>query len=90
MPLNINNKQVEELAEEVARLTGESKTEAIRKALLERRARLRYRVVSDNRRERLQSFLEREVWKRMPRNQVGRPPGRAERDRILGYGKDGL
>jgi hypothetical protein len=26
MPLNINNKQVEELAEEVARLTGESKT----------------------------------------------------------------
>ena len=40
MPLNIKNSEVERLAAEVARLTGESKTEAIRRALDERRRRL--------------------------------------------------
>ena len=40
MPLNIKNLEVERLAEEIARLTGESKTEAVRKALEERRTRL--------------------------------------------------
>ena len=40
MPLTIKNSQVEELATEVARLTGESKTEAVRKALFERRERI--------------------------------------------------
>ena len=33
MALTIRNKEVERLAEEVARLAGETKTEAIRKAL---------------------------------------------------------
>ena len=33
MALNIKNAEVERLAAEVARLTGESKTEAIRRAL---------------------------------------------------------
>ena len=37
MALNIKNADVERLATEVARLTGESKTEAIRRALEERR-----------------------------------------------------
>lgn len=90
MALNIKNTQVEQLAEEIARLTGESKTEAIRQALLERRARLRYLAVSPNRRERVQSFLEREVWTRVPKAQVGRAPTRAERERILGYGRGGV
>jgi len=35
--LNIKNDEVERLAADVARLTGESKTEAIRRALEERR-----------------------------------------------------
>ena len=35
MPLNIKNAEVERLAAEVSRLTGESKTEAIRRALEE-------------------------------------------------------
>jgi antitoxin VapB len=38
--LNIKNSAVEELAREVAQLTGESKTEAIRVALVERRERM--------------------------------------------------
>lgn len=40
MPLNIKNAEVERLAEPVARLTGETRTEAIRQALLARRANL--------------------------------------------------
>jgi len=40
MGLNIKNKDVEMLAKQVADATGETKTEAIRKALVERRDRL--------------------------------------------------
>lgn len=90
MALNIKNPQVEQLAEEVARLAVESKTEAIRQALLERRARLRYRVTATGRRARVQSFLEREIWPRVPADQLGRGPDRAERERIIGYGEAGV
>lgn len=90
MALNIKNAQVEQLAEEIALLTGESKTEAIRQALLERRARLRYRITAASRRARIESFLEREIWSRVPESQLGHAPGRAERERILGYGEGGI
>lgn len=41
MPLNIRNKQAEELAAALARLTGETKTEAVTQALKERLERVR-------------------------------------------------
>ncbi len=41
MALNIRNPEAERLADELAELTGETKTEAVRKALEERLARLR-------------------------------------------------
>jgi len=41
MPLNIRNKQTEELATALAKLTGETKTEAVTKALRERLERTR-------------------------------------------------
>jgi antitoxin VapB len=41
MPLNIRNKQAEELAGALAKLTGETKTEAVTKALRERIERVR-------------------------------------------------
>jgi antitoxin VapB len=62
MALNIKNSQVEDLATEIAGITGETKTEAIRRALEERRQRLSFQVVRENRSEELRSFLEREVW----------------------------
>jgi antitoxin VapB len=62
MALNIKNPHVEELAAQLAELTGETKTEAIRRALEERRQRLAYQVVQQDRGEDLRSFLEREVW----------------------------
>lgn len=40
MALNIKSDQVERLAAEVAQLTGETKTEAIRRALEERKQRV--------------------------------------------------
>jgi antitoxin VapB len=41
VPLNIRNKQTEELAGTLARLTGETKTEAVTRALRERIERVR-------------------------------------------------
>jgi antitoxin VapB len=41
MPLNIRNKQTEQLATALAKLTGETKTEAVTKALRERLERTR-------------------------------------------------
>ncbi len=62
MALNIKNRQVEELATEIAELTGETKTEAIRRALEERRQRLSFQISSSERGSELRHFLEREVW----------------------------
>ena len=89
MALNIKNVEVERLAAEVARLTGESKTEAIRRALDERRHRLAGRSPG-HRRERVLRFLEKKVWPTLPRGQRGRRLTAAEEDDILGYGSSGV
>ena len=75
MALNLKNAEVERLAADVARLTGESKTEAIRKALEERKRRLKGVAVPD-RRARVLRF--------------GRRLTRAEEEDILGLGPDGV
>ena len=49
MSLNIKNKDVERLIKEVSLLTGESKTEAVRRSLEERRARLAYQGAANDR-----------------------------------------
>ena len=89
MPLNIKNAEVERLAAEVARLTGESKTEAIRRALDERRRRLRGSSLQD-RRARVLEFLRGSVWPTIPKDQLGRRLTREEEDAILGYGPGGV
>ena len=89
MPLNIKNGEVERLAAEVSRLTGESKTEAIRRALVERRLRLNAASV-DARRAALLRFLERNVWAKLPARQRGRRLSREQEDAILGYGPGGV
>jgi len=35
-------------------------------------------------------FLEKEVWPNVPRELLGRPVTKKERERILGYGRDGV
>jgi antitoxin VapB len=89
MALNIKNGEVERLAAEVARLTGESKTEAIRRALEERRTRLKS-TSRDSRRGRVLRFLEKKVWPSLAKTQKGRRLTRAQEDDILGYGPGGV
>ncbi len=89
MALNIKNAEVERLAAEVARLTGESKTEAIRRALDERRRRLKGPAI-EQRRARVLRFLEKKVWPTLPESERGRRLTRAEEDEILGFGADGV
>jgi antitoxin VapB len=90
MALNIKDPETERLAGEVAAMTGESKTKAIRSALAERKDRLSYRVSRRSRREELLRVLEEEIWPIIPRALLGTRLSRREKERILGYGKDGV
>ena len=90
MALNIKNPEVESLATEVARMTGESKTEAVRQALAERKARLSLRIDPSSRQARVRRFLERDVWPHVPPSERGRRLTRDEEDAVLGYGPDGV
>ena len=90
MALNIKSAEVEQLAEEIAAMTGESKTQAVREALRERRDRLAFGVVPAERKEHLLRFLAQEVWSKIPAEQLGREHDASVDDRILGYGPDGI
>ena len=91
MGLNIKNHEVERLAAEVAQLAGETKTEAIRKALMQRKLRLEEeQPVKFSRGDRLFRFLQTEVWPLIPPEERGKPMTRQEREEILGYGPDGV
>ena len=88
--LNIKNQDVERLAAEIAKLTGESKTEAIRRALEERKGRLAFRVVKKDRQADVLRFLRREIWPTVPRRLIGRRLSRKQEDAILGFGSRGV
>lgn len=89
MALNIKNAEVERLATEIARMTGETKTEAVKRSLIERKQRLAHRIDGGDRRGRALRYLEREVWPTVPAGEVGRRLTVAEEDEILGYGPAG-
>lgn len=82
MALNIRNKETEQLAAALAKLTGESKTEAVRKALRDRLVRLR----RERSQRRLVDELD-EIAKHCARLRVrdARPA-----DEILGYDERGV
>jgi antitoxin VapB len=88
--LNIKNPQVEQLAAEVAQLARETKTEAIRRALVERKARLEVRTGRATKGKRLKEYLERFVWPNIPADVRGKPITKEEREAILGYGPEGV
>ena len=90
MAITIEDTEVETLASEVADLAHETKTEAIRQALVERRTRLKATPKIPAGRKNLQEFLEKEIWPLMPADLLGRKPlTREEEDEILGYGPEG-
>jgi antitoxin VapB len=89
MALNIKDPETERLAGEVAALTGESKTRAVRQALVERKERL---LLSrgQNRSDRLLEYLEKEVWPKLPPGVRGSTITKEEEEEILGFGPDGF
>ena len=89
MALNIKNRDVEALAAEVAALTGETKTEAVRRALEERRTRLAFHGTYQPRGASFLRYLEEEVWPVIPGELLGRRMTREDEDELLGYGPDG-
>lgn len=90
MALNLKNPEVERLVEEVSRLTGESKTEAVRKALEERKERLAMHVVKRDRYEEAIHWLETEVWPNIDPAVRGKRLSKEEKEELLGYGPDGV
>jgi antitoxin VapB len=90
MALNIKNPDVEKLLDELVQATGESKTEAVRKALAERRQRVALRFSSHQPGIRLLAFLQDEVWPQIPADLLGTQLTKAEEEGILGYGEQGI
>jgi antitoxin VapB len=90
MAMNIKNEKVERLAEELANITGESKTAVILRALEERRERVTSGASGKRRMAQALDFLEREIWPNVPRKLLGRRVTKREREQILGYGRGGV
>jgi antitoxin VapB len=89
MALNIKDDETERLAKEIAALTGESKTGAIRTALRERRERLALQRTAADRERALRTLLAEEIWPALSPSVVGHAPSVEEQDAILGYGPHG-
>lgn len=85
--------ETERLAEEVAEIAGESKDEAIRKALEERKLQMVARGGALNPQERaakLRRFLEEKVWPSVPPEVRGKRLTKEEEEEILGFGPGGV
>lgn len=92
MALNIKDKETEALVTEIAALTGETKTGAVRQAARERLERLRLQSGRPNPRrdaEAMRRFFE-ELRSDIPGELLGKPITKAEREEILGYGPEGV
>jgi antitoxin VapB len=90
MALHLENPEVEKLASEVADLARESETEAVRKALLERKERLlESGARPQTRMERARPLLD-EFWANLRPEYRGRRLTREEEDDLLGFGPDGV
>ncbi len=85
--LTIKDDEVDRLAAEVARVTGESKTQAVKVALQERRVRLAGGIDPAARTAALLEFMEQEVWAHVPAEQRGAPHDQARDDEIVGYAR---
>lgn len=85
MALNIKDAETERLAREVALLTGETKTGAIRTSLRERKQRLALQHASGDREGAMRALLEHEIWPSLPTGMRGHAPSPSEQDKILGY-----
>ena len=90
MALNIKNEDVETLLDAVENITEASKTEAVRKALEERRQRLALSTFGAGSGDSLLAFLQDEIWPQIPKELLGTRLTKAEEEEILGFGEDGV
>lgn len=90
MALNIKDEETIRLADELAALTGETKTRAVRTALQARKQQLARDASTVDRARRLINLLEREIWPQIPQDTLGKSISREQREAILGYGTDGV
>jgi antitoxin VapB len=88
MALNIKDPETERLAGEVAALTGNTKTGAVRYALRQVLESLSG-PSAGQREERLIRLLEEEIWPLFPPDQLGRAVPKAEQEEILGFSEYG-
>ena len=88
MALHIEDAEVERLAAEVAELAQESETEAVRRALADRKEKLTA-PNGGEKGESLIEFLEREIWPKIPPDKLGKPITKEEEEEILGIGPHG-
>ena len=88
MALNIKNAEVERLASEVAEMAHETKTEAIRKALEDRKLKLQIQPVQKKKRDSI-AYLEKHVWPFLPPGVRGKKITKEEVEEILGIGPNG-
>ena len=97
--MNIKDKETEALVSKIASLTGETQTEAVRKAATERlerlereRAKAGERPVDDPRRdaEAFRRFMETEIRPLLRPENRGKKITKAEREEFLGYGPGGV
>ena len=84
MAINIRNAKVEQLADELADMTGESRTATILHALEERREKITRGPARKAQIARVLAFLEKEVWPNIPKNLLGRRLPKTKRERVLG------
>jgi antitoxin VapB len=90
MTVSINNEEIERLLDEIVEMTGESRREALHKALEERRQRLALPADERAPEGRLFAFLRDEMWPQIPAELLGTPLSKQEQEDILGYGEWGV
>jgi antitoxin VapB len=88
--MRFNDPEVKRLLAEVTELTGESRAEAVRRSLQERKERLSSLVAPSRRGEGFLRFMEEEIWPKIPESELGRRLTKAEEEEILGCGPDGV
>jgi antitoxin VapB len=88
MALNIKDTETEKLAAEVAEMTGDTKTGAVREALREKKERLEAPAEPGGKKPKrdLRKFFETEIWPLIPEEERRLPPlTKEEEEEILGY-----
>jgi antitoxin VapB len=92
MTLNIKDEETEALVARIVALTGETQTEAVRRAAQERLNTLGHDLPERRKMtaEEIETWLETEIWPKVPKELLGKSISKAEREEILGYGPEGF